>query len=120
MTNTYCISSALGVIVLLTTPDPDTVGGDIVGAEQFDYDIYPPDALKTDNPTSVGASWVKSEDKSINEYGRFKFSLAVRNQKFVHNQQVCSLIERRFGKQSHIELSASVVPDQRVLLHCMI
>ena len=67
--STYIIFCT-GVEVLLTGPDADKLTGQVVGAQPFDSDVYPVDALKSDNHERIGGGWdVLENSEAVNEYG---------------------------------------------------
>jgi len=41
-----------------------------VGADNFEHAVYPETAMKSKDPTSCGEAWTKSEDDSVNRYGK--------------------------------------------------
>ena len=53
-------------------PDPDEISGEIVGAEPFETQVYPPDSKRSDSHGAVGGSWDISDDPSVREYGTVK------------------------------------------------
>lgn len=54
---------------MLEEPDAESVDSDVVGADDFDDDVYPSTALKSTNNSACGLSWSESTDPNVNRYG---------------------------------------------------
>ena len=59
----------LGVVVKLIPPEVDSVNTTIPGTVHFNEDVYPKDSLEQNDPTTIGFSFTKSDDPSVNRYG---------------------------------------------------
>ena len=59
----------LGVVVKLIPPEVDSVNTTIPGTVHFNEDVFPKDSLEQNDPTTIGFSFTKSDDPSINRYG---------------------------------------------------
>ncbi|XP_060596420.1 uncharacterized protein LOC132750448 [Ruditapes philippinarum] len=57
-----------GITVLLVPPDADIVDAEAFDAEKFDEQVYPPTAVKSEDPTTCGESWTVSTDPNIRRY----------------------------------------------------
>uniref|UniRef100_K1PPK2 Protocadherin Fat 4 n=1 Tax=Magallana gigas TaxID=29159 RepID=K1PPK2_MAGGI len=57
-----------GVIVKLIPPDVDSVNNTIPGTSHFTEEVYPKESLQQQDPNSVGFTFTKSEDPSVNRY----------------------------------------------------
>lgn len=60
----------IGVVVKLIPPDVDMVNNTIPGTSHFTEEVYPKESLQQQDPTSVGFTFTKSDDPSVNRYGR--------------------------------------------------
>lgn len=58
-----------GVIANLIPPNADSVNTSIPGTSHFTEEVFPKDALQQQDPNSVGFTFTKSEDPSVNRYG---------------------------------------------------
>ena len=59
----------IGVTAKLIPPDVDTVNNTIPGTSHFSQEVFPKDSLQQQDPSSVGFTFTKSEDPSVNRYG---------------------------------------------------
>ncbi|KAL5015119.1 hypothetical protein ScPMuIL_009389 [Solemya velum] len=57
-----------GVTAQLEPPLADDVTAAVVGAEKFDVEVFPKNAMKSKNPSSIGASWTVGEDEFLRRY----------------------------------------------------
>lgn len=55
----------------LIPPDVDSVNNTIPGASHFTEEVFPKDSLQQQDPNSVGFTFTKSEDPSVNRYGGY-------------------------------------------------
>ncbi len=58
--------------MLLTTPRPDGANTTAIFGEAFEYEVYPSDAMRTNNTHATGTCWTKADDNSITTYGTIK------------------------------------------------
>ncbi|KAL5014713.1 hypothetical protein ScPMuIL_008983 [Solemya velum] len=57
-----------GVTAQLEPPLADDVTATVVGAEKFDVEVFPKNAMKSKDPSSIGASWTVGEDEFLRRY----------------------------------------------------
>ncbi|XP_062589554.1 uncharacterized protein LOC134251189, partial [Saccostrea cucullata] len=57
-----------GVIVKLIPPEVDMINTTIPGTSHFTEEVNPKDSLQQQDPTSIGFTFTKSEDPSVNRY----------------------------------------------------
>lgn len=55
----------------LIPPDIESVIVSIPGTAKFTEKVFPEDSLTQEDPTTVGFTFTKSEDPSVNRYGRY-------------------------------------------------
>lgn len=60
-----------GVTVKLIPPNIESVNTTIPGTAKFTEKVFPEDSLTQEDPTSVGFTFTKSEDPSVDRYGMF-------------------------------------------------
>lgn len=80
-----------GVTVKLIPPVIESVNTSIPGTAKFTEKVYPEDSLSQEDPTSVGFTFTKSDDPSVDRYGiSFKLTSSITNKSPV-NQELSSL-----------------------------
>lgn len=60
----------VGVVVKLIPPEVDSVNNTLPGTIPFNEEVFPKDSKQQHDPTSIGFTFTKSDDPSVNRYGK--------------------------------------------------
>lgn len=60
----------VGVVVKLIPPEVDSVNNTLPGTIPFTEEVFPKDSKQQHDPTTVGFTFTKSDDPSVNRYGK--------------------------------------------------
>ena len=58
------------MVVKLIPPETENVNTSLPGIIPFSKDVYPKESFQQNDPTTIGFTFSKSDDPSVNRYGK--------------------------------------------------